>query len=292
MGNVCVGVTRDAGTTVSGYTMTDANGDYTIRAPVNDPPHVTSYAVFMTPPSGYFATTSTALSPVWVNETTPATGRNFGVLAFQLISLDAARVLSLANGDLAEKDWPSTQTQNRVRDLDLVLGSDANGSDQISVWLNRYDSNPLFSTAPDYDRSASGGVLSIAVDTLDAGPNLGRERADVVTGPDGTNIRGQNFAVWLTQGTSGNEGYLPATPTRSYQTKDRGDVTAVVTADMSGLSTTPDGVDILVGTSSRSSGHGTIELWRNTNAATPDWKQIEIYPQVVAPPNTALGEVT
>ena len=50
----------------------------------------------MTPPSGYFATTSTALAPVWVNETAPATGRNFGVLAFQLISLDAARVLSLA----------------------------------------------------------------------------------------------------------------------------------------------------------------------------------------------------
>ncbi len=291
MPNVWVGVTRDAGTTVSGYAMTDENGDYTINAPVNDPPHVTSYAVFMTPPSGYFATTSTAIAPVWVNEATPVTNRNFGVLAFQLISLDAARVLSLANGDLAEKDWPGTQTQNRVRDLDLVLGSDANGSDQISVWFNRYDSNPLFNAAPDYSRSAAGGVLSIAVDTLDAGANLARERADVVTGTDGGSSK-SNFFVWLTQSSSGNEGYLPAAPTRSYQTKDRGDVTALVTGDLSGASTAPDGVDIVVGTASRNSGHGTIELWQNTNQATPDWKQIEIYPNVGGFPNKALGEVT
>jgi prepilin-type N-terminal cleavage/methylation domain-containing protein len=290
MPNVWVGVTRDGGTTVSGYTSTDENGEYTVKAPVNDPPHTTSYAVFMSPPSGYFATTSTALSPLWINENAPVSGKNFGVLAFQLISLDAARVLSLANGDLAERDWPSTQTQNRVKDLDIVLGSDANGSDQVSVWLNRYDANPLFDVAPDYNRSASGGVLALALDTLDAGPNLGRERADVVTGTDGASK--ENFAVWLTQGTSGNEGFLPSAPTRSYQTKDRGDVYAVVTGDVSGATTAPDGVDIVVGTASRSSGHGTIELWRNTNAATPDWKQIEIYPQVGSIPNKALGEVT
>jgi prepilin-type N-terminal cleavage/methylation domain-containing protein len=291
MPSVWVGVTRDAGTTVSGYTMTDENGDYTIRAPANDPPRTVSYSVFVSPPSGYFATTSTALSPVWLNENNPVTGKNFGVLAFQLISLDAARVLSLANGDLAERDWPLNQTQNRVRDLDLVLGSDSNGSDQISVWLNHYDSNPLFTPAPDYNRAANGGVLALAVDTLDAGPNLGRERGDVVTGTDGGGGK-ENFFVWLTQGSSGNEGYLPATPTRSLQTKDRGDVYAVLTGDLSGTSSAPDGVDILVGTSSRFSGRGTIELWRNTNAATPDWKQIEIYPQVGSIPNKGLGEVT
>lgn len=291
MPNVWVGVTRDAGTTVSGYTSTDANGDYTIRAPANDPPRTVSYSVFMSPPSGYFATTSTAISPLWINENSPVTDKNFGVLAFQLISLDAARVLSLANGDLAERDWPLSQTQNRVRDLDLVLGSDANGADQISVWLNRYDSNPLFTSAPDYNRSASGGVLALAVDTLDAGLNLGRERGDVVTGTDGASGR-ENFFVWLTQGTSGNEGYLPATPTRSMQTKDRGDVYAVVTGDLAGASNAPDGADILVGTASRNSGHGTIELWKNTNAATPDWKQTEIYPQVGSLPSKALGEVT
>jgi prepilin-type N-terminal cleavage/methylation domain-containing protein len=291
MQSVWVGVTRDAGTTVSGYAMTDANGDYTIQAPVNDPPHTASYSVFMTPPSGYYATSATALAPVWVNEGTPVTDRNFGVLAFQLISLDAARVLSLANGDLVEKDWPSGQPQSRARDLDLVLGSDANGADQISVWLNRYDSSPLFDSAPDYNRSAAGGVLALAVDTLDAGPNLGRERGDVVAGTDGGGAK-ENFFVWLTQGSSGNEGYLPTSPTRSYQTKDRGDVYAVLTADLSGTSSAADGVDILVGTASRNSGRGTIELWRNNNAATPDWKQIEIYPNTGSFPNKALGEVT
>jgi prepilin-type N-terminal cleavage/methylation domain-containing protein len=291
MPNVWVGVTRDGGTSVPGYATTDANGDYTIRAPVNDPPHVASYSVFMTPPSGYFSTTATALTPVWINENTPVTSKNFGVLAFQLISLDASRVLSLANGDLAERDWPGSQTQNRVRDLDLVLGSDANGSDQISVWLNHYDSNPLFSAAPDYDRGATGGVLSIAIDTLDTGANLARERGDVVIGTDGSDSK-ENFAVWLTQNSSGNEGYLPDAPTRSYQTKDRGLVYSVVTADISGATIAPDGVDILVGTASRFSGKGSIELWRNTNAATPDWKQIEVYPQSGSFPNKALGAVT
>src|SRR5262249_18853209 len=182
------------------------------------------------------------------------------------------------------------RTQSGVQALDLVLGSDAKGAAQVSVWFNHYDSNPLFTAAPDYNRSASGGVLSIAVDTLDAGANLGAGRADVVTGTDGTSNK-ENFAVWLTQGTSGNEGYLPATPTRSYQTKDRGDVGALVTGDLAGASTAPDGVDILVGTASRNSGHGTIELWRNTNTSPPDWKEIEIYPNVGSFPNKALGEV-
>jgi uncharacterized protein (DUF2141 family) len=291
MANVWVGVTRDAGTTVSAYAATDENGDYMIQAPVNDPPHTTSYSVFMTPPSGYFATSPTSVSPVWINEATPVMGRNFGVLAFQLISLEASRVLSLANGDLAEKDWPMSQTQNRVRDLDLVLGSDANGSDQVSVWHNQYDSNPLYSVAPDYNRPASGGVLALAVDTLDAGPSLGRERSDVVTGTIGGTSR-DNFFVWLTQGSSGNEGYLPAAPSRGFTTKDRGDVLAVATADVAGTSSAPDGVDILVGTAGKNSGHGSIELWRNTNASTPDWKQIDIYPQVGSFPNRALGEVT
>ena len=292
MPGVWVGVTRDAGTTISGYALTDDNGDYTILAPVNDPPHVSSYAVFVTPPAGYFATTPTALTPVWINEGTPVTGKNFGVLAFQLISLEASRVLSLASGDLTERDWPSTQTQSRARDLDLVLGSDSNGGDQISVWLNHYDSNPIYSSTPDYDRSAPGGVFCLSVDTLDAGPNLGRERGDVVTGTDWKTSKGENFYVWLTQGSSGNEGYLPDTPTRGFTTKDRGDVLAVLTGDLSGASSAPDGVDILAGTASRSSGHGTIELWRNTNAATPDWKQIDIYPSVGSLPNKALGEVT
>ena len=67
-------------------------------------------------------------------------------------------------------------------------------------------------------------------------------------------------------------------------------MTAVLTGDFSGTSATPDGVDILVGTSFHS--HGSIELWRNNNAATPDWKQIEIYPNTGSFPSKSLGDVT
>ena len=108
MPNVWVGVTRDGGTTVPGFAMTDGSGDYTIRAPVNDPPHVSTYSVFMSPPSGYFATTSTALTPVWINENTPVTGKNFGVLAFQDDFIDLAQLAAVCRAWAASGRPPGT----------------------------------------------------------------------------------------------------------------------------------------------------------------------------------------
>jgi prepilin-type N-terminal cleavage/methylation domain-containing protein len=289
--NVWVAASSDGGKTVAASATTDVNGDYTIQAPVNDPPRTAPYAVYITPPQGYFATGPTALAPVWVKENTLTGGKNFGALAFQMISLQAARVLSLANGDLVEHDWPLNQTTSRVRDLDLVLGSDANGSDQISVWFNRYDSSSLFSSSADYTRSAAASVLSLAVDTLDTGANLQRERADVVTGTTWSSAK-NNFFVWLNQNSTGNEGFLPTSPTKGYASKDKGDVTAILTADLCGATSTPDGVDILIGTNSKANGQGSIELWQNTNAKTPDWNRVGLYPPDGSIANNSVGEVT
>src|SRR5439155_25398415 len=219
-----------------------------------------------------FATNSTAISPVWVTDGGTAGGKNFGVVAFQVISLQASRVLSLANGDLVERDWPSSQTQYRAKDLDLVLGSDANGSDQISAWFNKYDANPLFQSAPDYTRSAAGSVLAVAVDTMDTqgGGALSKERADVVTGTN-WNASKNNWFLWINQGSNGNEGYLPTSPSRVHFTKDKGDVRTVLTADLWGPSSTPDGVDVLLGTASPGTGQGTIELWANNDLKHVDF---------------------
>ncbi|HEY2954583.1 MAG TPA: SdrD B-like domain-containing protein [Candidatus Eisenbacteria bacterium] len=290
--NVWVGATKDGGVSVSGSTVTDANGNYTLSLAANDPPHTAAYSIYIQPPPGYSATSSTAIPGLWVTDGGTLTGKSFGVFGFQIITLSAARVLSLGSADLIEKDWPTTQTYNRGQDRDLVVGSDINGSDQISVWFNRYDANPLFNSSPDYFRAAAAGVLSLAVDTLDTGStNFQRERYDVVTGTS-WNSTNNNIFFWLTQNTSGNEGYLPTAYTKRHATADHGDVYVTLTGDLVGASAAADGVDALVGTKSPTAGEGTIELWKNSNASPPDWANYDKYPNEGSIPNGALGQVT
>ena len=290
--NLWVGATKDGGATVSGYATTDANGDYTIQAPVNDPPHATPYSIYITPPSGYFPTSAAAITPVWITDGGTTGGKNFGVFAFQLITLQGARVLSLANGDLVERDWPTNQTQYRAKDLDLLLGSDANGSDQISAWFNRYNSATLFQSSPDYTRSVGGSVFAIAADTLDPNTSsLSRERADVVAGSSYSSVTKGNWYVWINQGSSGNEGYLETAPNKIYYTKDKNDVTVVLTADLYG-NNVADGVDVLLGTATRGAGIGGFELWSNNNGKNTSFAYQDIYPPEGQIPNDKVGEVT
>jgi prepilin-type N-terminal cleavage/methylation domain-containing protein len=289
--NVWVGLTKDGGATITGYATTDASGNYSITAPINDPPHTTPYMLYITPPSGYFATSSTAISPVWITDGGTVSGKDFGVFAFQLITLQAARVLSLATGDMVERDWPLNNTASRVQDLDLVLGSDANGTDQVSVWFNKYNSSTLFNPAPDYTRTVGGSVFALAVDTLDSGTsNLTGVRADVVAGTNYTDASKLNWYFWINQGSNGNEGYLPSTP-KGHYTKDKNDVTAVLTGDLWGGSSAPDGVDVLLGCATRGAGTGSIELWSNNNAKNTEFAYQNIYPSDGQIPGNNLGEV-
>jgi len=283
--NVWVGVTKD-GINVNGYAYTDANGDYTIRVPVNDPPHTQQYYVYTVPPPGYYPTSTTAISAVWVQANAVVSGKNFGMAGYQIITLNASRVLSLASADLIEKDWNGNQTDKAKMDVDLVLGADAAGSDNVSVWFNDYDSTPLFNPNPDYTRLAPQSVMALGVDTLDTGSSS--TRPDVVTG---TKKAGNgNFFVWLTQNSSGNLGFLPASfsPGLNYTTNDAGDVQAVVTADVAGGSMP----DIVVGTKSPTSGRGTLEVWTNSNASPPTFARDETYPSAGSIPGNNMGEVT
>jgi hypothetical protein len=213
-------------------------------------------------------------------------GYVFGMATYQVISVSANRVLSLVSTDLMEKDWNGNQTARAHGDADLVLGADANGADQISVWFNQYNSNPLFSSSPDYQRAAPQSVLSMAVDTLDANVSP-FSRPDLVTG---TKLAGGgNFFVWYTQNSSGNEGYFPTTFSvgQAYKTSDNGDVQAVVTLDAIG----GNKPDILVGTKSATANQGQIELWTNSNTATPTFARAETYSTYGAL-STSIGEVT
>ena len=287
---VWVGVTTDGGLTVPGYAYTDASGNYSVTVPINDPPHTTPYSVMCIPPAGFFPTTSMSINGVWLQDGQTLTGQSFGVAGFQVITLNATRVLCLASRDLIEKDWKANKTDEARGDEDIILGSDTGGADQISVWFDQYNATPLFNADATYTRSAPNAVLSMAVDALDQNTPFA-ERPDLVTGTKVT--ASGNFFVWLTQGSSGNEGYFTTSYStgQNYKTTDQGDVQAVVTPDCAG-GAGADMPDIVVGTKSPTANLGTIEVWKNSNAVTPAFSREEVYPPAGGTTGFVIGEVT
>jgi prepilin-type N-terminal cleavage/methylation domain-containing protein len=287
--NVFVSVVSGGGTVVQGYAYTDASGNYSIAVPANNPPGTNVYYVTVMPPAGFFPSSATSLGPLLLNAGQTLSGKNFGMAAYQIISLDASRVLSLASVDLQERDWPGTNTANAHGDADLVLGADAGGTDNVSVWFNQYNAVPLYSSSPitptGYTRNAPQSVIAMAIDTLDT--NAPSSRPDLVTGTK-AGATG-NFFVWFNQNSSGNEGYFPSTFSagQNYWTQDVGDATSVLTMDCAGGA----GPDIIVGTRSTVAGRGSIEVWENDDAATPTFIRQEVYPPAGAIPLNQLGEV-
>jgi hypothetical protein len=287
--NVWVGVSPDGGLTVAGYTTTNASGDFSLMVPANDPPATNPYQVYIVVPPGFFPTTTTARGPILLSPGEVISGQTFGLDGFQKISLSAQRVLSLGSGDLIEKDWNGGHTERRGGDADLVLGADNLSTDQVSVWFNQYDSTPLFNTSRDYYRAAAQAVTALSVDRMDEGAtNFQGERNDLVTGTRYS--AAGNLFVWLTQNSSGNEGILPASPTRSITTPDLGDVQSVVTSDVAGFLPVADARDILVGTKAPSAWTGNVYLYQSTGGTSPTYSRIETYP--MAGDVYTMGEVS
>ena len=290
LANVYVSVTSGGGAIMQGFAYTDGSGNYNITVPSNNPPGTNPYSVQVVPPGGFYATSPTSLGPLLVDPGNTLSGRNFGVSGFQVISLSASRVLCLASTDLFEADWAGANPATAHVDADLVLGADAGGTDNVSVWFNQYNASPLFSNAPTsptgYTRNAPQSVLAIALDSLDT--NAPKSRQDLVTGTKAAATG--NFFVWFNQNTSGNQGYFPATfsPGQNYWTLDVGDVQSVLTMDCAGGA----GKDIIVGTKSPTAGNGTIEVWQNSDVATPTFSRQETYPSAGLIPLNRLGEVS
>lgn len=284
LSGVWVGVTPDAGLTVPGYQNTDVNGDFSITVPAVSSP-AAPYYIMTIVKAGYFPTSTTSIGPFYLSAGQTIYNNNFGQVGYQIISLNASRVLSLGSGDLIEKDWNGNQTQNRRMDTDLVLGADATGTDQVSVWFNQYDNTPLFNSNPTYTRTAQQSVMAMAIDTLDNTASW-RSQPDVATGTK--NATGGNFFVWLTQSSGGNEGYIPTSASLAYRTQDAGDVQAILSYDCANGGMP----DLIVGTKSSTANQGTIEVWQNNDAATPVFSRQEIYPPNGSIPGNALGEVT
>ena len=287
LANVWVGVSKDGGLNVAGYAYTDATGNYNISVPINDPPHTEAYSAYSIPPPGYFPTGSSSIGSLWVVASATVANNNFGMANFQIIRLTASRVLSLLAADVIEADWKANKTAEGHADQDLILGADAGGTDNVSVWFNQYAGSPLFGTTPSgsdgYTRLAPNSVLSMAADTLDK--NNTKARPDLVTGTRYT--ASGNFFVWFTQGTSNNEGFLPTTYNsgRNFKTLDNGDVQSVLTLDCGGGAMP----DLIVGTKGATAGQGSIEVWLNSDATTPTFTRDQTITTAGA---SILGEVT
>ncbi|MEO5989833.1 MAG: prepilin-type N-terminal cleavage/methylation domain-containing protein [Candidatus Eisenbacteria bacterium] len=287
-----VGATTDGGISIAGYAYTDANGDYEIVTPANDPPRTKPYSIYVVPVPGFYPTGSTSYNGIFVQASQILTGKNFGMGTFTVITLNASRVLSLSAVDLIEQDYSGGQSQYARADADLVLGADAGGTDNISVWFNEYANSPLFSASPTatrtsgYTRNAPNSVLSIAADTLDR--SVPTARPDIVTGTKIT--AAGNLFVWFNQNSGSNEGYLPNafSAGQNYRTNDNGDAQAVLTYDCAG----GNSPDILVGTKSPTTGRGTFEVWQSNDAVTPTFTRQEIYPPAGGVPGSLMGEVT
>ena len=281
---VWVGVTPDGGSTVRGWAISDKDGLYTIEVPTVSSPAAPYYVMTIVKP-GYYPTSTTSIGPFYVASGQVLPNKNFGEVSYQVITLQASRVLSLATTDLIEEDWSGSKFNEANADQDLILGADATGSDQISIWFNVYPTSKIFDAQPIAAYTAQSSVLSIAADTLDNTTNW-RNRPDVATGT--LNASGGNFFVWLTQNTKSNFGYLPSTASLSYRTQDMGDVQSILSYDCAG-SNMPD---LIVGTKSPTANQGTIEVWQNSNASNVSFSRQEIYPPNGAIPGNALGEVT
>ena len=113
-----------------------------------------------------------------------------------------------------------------------------------------------------------------------------RRRPDLATGT--LNATGGNFFVWLVQNSNNNEGYLPTSASLAYRTQDMGDVQAILSYQCAGGGMP----DLIVGTKSPTANQGTIEVWENSNAASPTFTRREIYPPYGLIPGNRLGEVT
>lgn len=284
LAGVYVAVTPDAGSTVAGWQNTDANGDFSIDAPERLSP-ATPYYVMSIVKSGYYPTGSTSIGPFYLSAGQVKTGNDFGEVGYQIITLTASRVLSLASTDLIEADGQGNKATNGRGDTDLILGADATGTDQISTWFNQYDSTPIFNATPTRSYTAQGSVLSIAADTLDNTATW-RNRPDVATGT--VNASGGNFFIWLVQASNNNEGYLPATASLSYRTQDMGDVQSILSYQCAGGGMP----DLIVGTKSPTANQGTIEVWQNSDAAAVTFTRQEVYPPNGLIPGNKVGEVT
>lgn len=284
--DVWVGVTKDAGVTTLAFATTDAAGGYTIQAPNNMPAATTPYEITCIPPPARFPTSTVSISPVWLSVGQTITGQNFGMALYTPITLNADRVLSLASGELLEKDWPGSAGQWASKgsfDKDLILGSEYVSNPNVSVWHNLWETDPgitgTFAATPTYSRNAQSSALAVAVGPLDG--NTPAVREDVVTGL--SRKASGCIAVWLNQNSSSNEGFLVTSPVL-YQAQNVGDANVVVLRDFGGTSA----LDFIIGTTGATN-QGTLETWINNGSGA--FTRDEVYPPEGNLPSGALGEV-
>lgn len=180
------------------------------------------------------------------------------------IRIPTERVLSLVLADLHEvdSDEGSNVTVDHQHDWDIVLGTQAGGTNNLAVWFegipDRYSDDRLYNAAPNYTGYSSQDINQIATGNID---QSAEEYVDVVAASAISDYSG-GFGIWLNQNFVGKEGYLgaglPTTVANGYYSNLSGAGLSAVLVD---LDYDLD-LDVVLGTRTGTN-TGKIELWAN-----------------------------
>ena len=192
------------------------------------------------------------------------------------IRISTARVLSLDAIDLGETDAleGSFTSVSGQHDVDLVLGTKAGASNNLSVWFNgqpdRYTGETLYNSVPNYYGTTAYDITSISlVDVDGTGPDF----PDAITASAVSDVSG-GFHVWLNQNHV-NGGYLGVGPTTTtptaYYSSGTGKALCIATEDFDN-----DGdIDVAVGTRTGAN-QGKVEIWENAGNGSYTQDQVLI----------------
>jgi hypothetical protein len=159
----------------------------------------------------------------------------------------------------------SKVTVDYQHDLDILVGTQANGTNNLAVWFEGYPdlyaSGTLYNAYPSYTGYTAKDINAVAAAELDGF----REHMDVVSAVSISDVAG-GFEVWLNQGDAGRPGVVgvgdAVTVSNGYYSDNsgRGQAVAVADVDLDG------DIDVLLGTRTGAN-NGEVEVWLNEGLA-------------------------
>jgi prepilin-type N-terminal cleavage/methylation domain-containing protein len=181
------------------------------------------------------------------------------------IRIPTERVLSLTLCDLQERDSQegSQQTTDNQHDWDILIGTQASGTNNLAIWFEgltaRYSGSTLYSASANYHGYSPRDINQLATGNLNEA--VDGTFPDVVAAEATGDITG-GFEVWLNQGTLGKPGWLgtgvSSTVASGYYSQGSGKGLSIALADFD-----RDGdLDVAFGTRIAAN-QGKVEIWSN-----------------------------
>lgn len=257
--------------------VTNASGVYTMSLPATTGLGAL-YTLACAAQSGKHPTTALAFTGLSLLGGQTSSGWNFGFGAYTTYSWSTGYITSMAAADFWENDKTGTSTSPRTNgDVDLLVGQVLVFVPTLRYYENAYPSATLFDGTATALTIASRNFTALLMDSL---------AAATVRAPDlatGFTSGSSNWWYWKRNAASSNP---PLLATGTYTTAASGGVNALLSIDCANGAMP----DVLVG-SRTGSGTGVVEVWQNSDGATPSFTNVESYPSSGSVPGSHLGEV-